>query len=96
MTIPFTQYLLPNGRKQQIKIERPADIEKIAHAFIASGGRYEAEILTTGQISLTAVKKVRGEEGDVAIVVGPNKPGENMLLVDRLVHESAGYIEVAA
>jgi len=93
MTIPFTQYLLPNGRITRINIERPKEIEELAHRFIHSGGRYECEILTTGMVSITAVKKVDGEEQDVAIAVGQNETGEVGQLVDSVVWQSEQYIE---
>lgn len=96
MTIPFTQYLLPNGRVRRINIERPEDIEHIAQRFVLAGGRYECEILTTGDVSITAVKKVSGEEHDVAIAVGQNEPGKVGELVDRVVRDSERFIEVAA
>jgi hypothetical protein len=96
VTIPFTQYRLPHGSRVEIEIGRPGDIEEIAHRFIASGGRYECEILTTNEASITAVKKVDGEEQDVAIAVGPNTLGTVGGLVDQVVLESERFIEVAA
>jgi hypothetical protein len=88
--IPFTQYLLPNGRKRDEGIDRPPEIEAIAERFIKAGGRYECEVLSTGHVSLTAVKKVDGEERDVAIIVcsnGPDVPAK----VDALVRRSERY-----
>lgn len=91
MSIPFTQYVLPNGRRRDEQIERSADIEAIAQRFIDSGGRYECEVLTTGHVSLTAVKEVDGEPQDVEIIVcanGPHIPEK----VDDLVRRSAAHI----
>ena len=91
VSIPFTQYHLPNGRKTDEVIDRSPEVEFIADAFIESGGRYECEILTTGEVALTAVKEVDGEELDVAIIVcdnGPDIPGK----VDELVKRSIAYI----
>jgi len=87
MSIPFTQYLLPNGRKSYQLIDRPEDIEDIARRFIASGGRYECEVLRTGEVSLTAVKY----DDDVEIVLsanGPSIPDK----VDELVRRSERHI----
>ena len=61
MSIPFTQYLLPNGQRRAQQIDRPADIESLAEKFIASGGRYECEVLTTGHVSFTAVNVMVGQ-----------------------------------
>ena len=91
--IPFTQYLLPNGRKEPQNIERPAEIEALATRFIDSGGRYECEVLRTGEVSLTAVKTIRHEEQDVAIVLTKNHPDKVGPAVDKLVLLSQEFIE---
>jgi hypothetical protein len=91
MAIPFTQYLLPDGRKRAEVISRPADIEALAKKFIASGGRYECEMLRTGHVSLTAVAEVDGEEDDIECIVcnnGPDVPAK----VDELVRRSVTHI----
>jgi hypothetical protein len=91
MAIPFTQYLLPDGRKKSISIDRPDAIEAIAEQFIAAGGWYEAEILTTGHVSLTAGLTVDDEPQDIAfqiIEIGPGMADA----VDKLVHASIAYL----
>lgn len=82
--IPFTQYLLPDGRKRQVGVERPPDIEALAERFIASGGWFEAEILTTGEVSLTACDTIDDEPQDIDIELAPNGP-EVPEAVDRLI-----------
>ncbi len=91
MSIPFTQYVLPNGRRREESIERPAEIEELAQRFIASGGRFECEILTTGHVSLTAVKEIDDEPQDVEIVLCQNGPGI-LDAVDRLVRQAQTHI----
>ena len=87
--------MLPNGRREPRFIDRPVEIEIIASRFIDSGGKYECEVLTTGQVSLTAVKRLKGEEQDVAIVVCENKPGLIGEKVDELVRQSEAFIGAA-
>jgi len=87
MVIPFTQYLRPHGEQRAVNIERPPEIEGMARLFIASGGRFEVEELTTGEASLTAVKFGR----DVAIEVVPNGP-DVPAAVDRLVRTTQAYL----
>lgn len=87
--IPFTQYLLPDGRKRPQWIERPAEIETLAARFIAAGGRYECEMLTTGEVSFTAV--LDDDDPPVAIEVcsnGPDVPGK----VDDLIRNSVARL----
>lgn len=81
--IPFTQYLLPNGRRRQINIDRPAPVEAEARKLIEAGVDFEVEILVTGVVSLTASY----EEEDIAIELTRNGP-EMDDAVDRLVKEA--------
>lgn len=83
--IPFTQYLRPDGRKKETGIERPEEVEALAHSFIEAGGKFEAEVLSDGQVSLTACQEIDGEWQDVAIEICANGPGLPET-VDRLVH----------
>lgn len=88
MAIPFTQYHRPDGRHTEISIGCSAEIEDLAERFIKSGGRFEAEVLTTGHVSLSAVfEDEDGEPGDIAIEVVPNGPGIDAA-IDRLVRAS--------
>ena len=82
--IPFTQYMMPDGRRVPVTIERPAEVAALAQQFIDAGGRFECEMLSTGEISLTAVGEIDGEEQDIAIELCGNGP-DVPLAVDRLV-----------
>ena len=84
--IPFTRYLRPNG--QQALQEIPTDDETAALAvdIVNRGFRFEVEVLTTGEVSLTVFDPE--EEVDVEIEVvpdGPEVPGA----VKRLVRSMA-------
>jgi hypothetical protein len=85
--IPFTQYILPHGRRTSVSIDRPDEISSLAERFIESGGRYEAEVLTTGHVSLTACL----DDDDIGIEVVNNGPGVAEA-VDRLVHKSVAAL----
>lgn len=91
MSIPFIQYLRPNGRRAEVSIDRPGEIETLAHAFIGKGGRFECEELTTGHASLTAVFMLEDGEDDVAIEVVKNGPAVPEA-VDRLVRNATAAI----
>jgi len=90
MSIPFTQYLRPDGRQVPVSIERPADIEKLAYEFIEKGGRFTAEMLITGQVSFAAEYPVDGESQDIAIEICPNGP-EAFDAVDNCVRKAHAY-----
>lgn len=92
MAIPFTQYVLPHGRKRAESIERPPEIETLAHKFINGGGWYECEVLTTGHVSFTACLNT-DEDGpqDIEIVISKNGP-EVLDAVDKLVRASVKHV----
>lgn len=90
--IEFTQYLLPDGRRQTVRITVPHDVaEKVdhlrAHQIVP-----ECEVLRTGAVSLTLADK--HEECDVAIRVVANGP-EVPEAVEDLIREFdlKGYIQ---
>lgn len=43
--IQFAQFIRPNGRRQNVGIERPAPIEAMAEELVRLGWRFEAEII---------------------------------------------------
>ena len=79
--VPFTQYVLPWGEKRSLEIEVSADAAAMAREVIASGLSFECEILSTDEISLTAMHP---DDGDVAIEIVPNGPGMREA-VERLI-----------
>lgn len=83
MAIPFTQYLMPNGRIRPITINRPPEVEKLAQQVIDSGGVFEAEMLSTGEISLTCLY----DEQDIAIEVCVNGPPVEAA-VDQMIKDA--------
>jgi hypothetical protein len=78
--IPFTQYLLPNGRKIDVSIERPKDIYDKAMDIIKAGYRFEVEMLTNGLIHMTITDDDDDQDGEV-VNNGPEVP----IAVDRMV-----------
>ena len=78
--IKFTQYLLPHGDTKEIFIERPQPIEAIADKLIEMGCHFDAEILTTGMISITCEK----EDDLLSIQLCSNGPGVEDA-VDKLI-----------
>lgn len=88
MSIPFTQYLRPDGRKRQVEIDMEPETETLARKFIDAGGWFEVEELSTGHASLTACAYVNDEPQDIDIEVVPNGPAVPDA-VDRLVRRVA-------
>lgn len=87
MSIPFTQYLRPDGRRRQSLIDRPGPIEAAAHRLIAAGYVLEAEVLTTGEVSFTVQKKGDDDCPPLAHEICPNGPGVEAA-VDKLITQA--------
>lgn len=88
-SIAFTQYLLPDGRKAAVSIDRPEDIAALADEVIKRGSRFECEMLRNGVCSFT-VTHPDNDEPDIAIRLsdnGPNVPD----VVDALVKDAAKW-----
>lgn len=79
--IPFTQYLLPDGRQAPVWIVRTPEVHKKAQEIIDALFQFECEMLTTNECHLT----ISDDFGDYAheiVLNGPNVPDA----VDRLVN----------
>jgi len=80
--IPFTQYLLPHGRKVEVSIERPKDVYDKAMDIIKTGHRFEVEILITGLVHMTITNDDDDQDQDGEIVNnGPEVP----TAVDKMI-----------
>lgn len=84
-SIPFTEYVLPNGRKISRIVGCYDDVAQKAFQIIEAGFRFEMEILRTGEVSLTIHDIGKGE--DVAIELCLNNQDEFRKAVDRLITE---------
>ena len=81
-TIPFTQYLKPDGRKQAVEFDVTTEMGEKAQVIIEYGWRFEVEELTTMEASLTVFDPE--DEVDVSIEVVQNGPPV-VPAVDRLI-----------
>jgi hypothetical protein len=71
-TIPFTQFMRPNGRKElvQFQCDDPSIVDK-AQQILATGLRFECEELISGMCSFT----ISSAEEDLAYSMVMNGPG---------------------
>lgn len=83
MSINFTQYLRPDGRKQTVSIDRPHHIVEMAQFILLKGFKFEIEELMDGMVSMT-VEKNFGDDGPIAHEICKN--GLDVpLRVDQLI-----------
>lgn len=93
MSIPFTQFLLPDGRERRIEIDMPAKIEALAQRFIRAGGWYESEMLPDLEtVSLTACWDRPNGDNDIAIQIVKNGPAV-IQAVEDIVRASVLYLD---
>ena len=86
--IPFTQYVAPRGRKRAMDIERPARIEAVADTIARMGYSFDAEVLSTGEVSLSI------ENEDHVIAHEITRQLEVPSAVDRLVMNAAKRLKL--
>jgi hypothetical protein len=90
VSIPFTQFLRPNGRRTTVSIERGTEVEAMAAKLIGAGCRFEIEELMTGMVSIEAVAdNTADSESPHCLALelvqnGPSVPAT----VDKLVKEA--------
>lgn len=85
--IPFTQYKLPHGQPVGTWIFMHDDVCELADAIMALGYRFEVELLTTGEVSMS-IHDI-AEELDVASELCRNAPGEIRFTVERMIRKYA-------
>lgn len=87
--IPFTQYLLPDGRKRPVKWECTSHEQEIkARALLDAKAYFECEMLQTGDVSLTCeIEDNEGETQTLAHEICANNP-EVVEAVARLVERA--------
>ncbi|MEH2695620.1 hypothetical protein GFL93_12645 [Rhizobium leguminosarum bv. viciae] len=84
--IHFTQYLMPDGRPSDVRIDRPDHIAEKAQEILSKGFKFECEMLSDYRtISLTITHP---KDGDLEIEVVPNGP-EVPVAIDRMIERFA-------
>lgn len=63
-----TQFLRPDGRQKKFTVEMPDELHEPYVDMVNSGCRLEAEVISTGEVSVT----VTSDEADVDIRVTRN------------------------
>lgn len=84
--VPFTQYLMPDGRKRDTSIAMPIDLKPMVDKILNAGYRFEIEMLTTGEISMEVADPVT--EDSLAMEICKNGP-EVPISTESLIKEAA-------
>lgn len=87
MSIPFLRRY-PSGLAAVQQVERPKDIEVIAHTFLKAGGWYMSEITPFGTVRLTATDDDLHALVTLDTVNGP----QIMDSIDDLIERSQKFI----
>lgn len=74
MSIPFTQYLMPDGHKSPVTIDMPEETEALSRHAITAGGYFECEVLPTYEVALYAYGPGDQDESLISMEVVTNGP----------------------
>jgi len=86
--IPFTQFLMPDGRKRGGGFDRSPEIEAIAMKLIDAGARFEIEMLGDGEsVHMSCEITRKGEDEVLANAICINGPALPEA-VDKLVRDA--------
>ena len=80
MEVKVKQYLMPNGRVRECTTKISDNVKDLYEEMLQSGCWFEAEMLTTGEISVT----ISDGEEDIDIRVINNGPEVQNALVEML------------
>ena len=82
--VPFTQYIRPHGRTREVTLQCLTEEAFLkSQTILSSGLKFECEILTTGESSLTIAD--REKEEDLAIEVSPAGYGDTCQALENLI-----------
>jgi len=90
-SIRFTQYMLPDGRKEPQWIERDGEVLAKARAIEAAGFVFESEVLRTGVVSFEIL---HGKDSDDSIAHELVENGPDVVAaIDKLIATAFAAIE---
>ena len=87
--IPVTFFGLPDGKRHLVEAPVTPEIAKLAGQVVAHGFRFEAEVLTTGLVSIDCCN----EDDQIAIHLCNNNEEVHGAL-EKVVRDAADYLEL--
>lgn len=87
--IPFTQFMMPDGRRADVTIQRQPEIELMAHRIIAAGYTFEIEMLS--DYATVSVEIINNKERVIGSDICPNGPPVP-IMIDRLIQNAFSKI----
>lgn len=89
MSIPFTQFLRPDGTQREMLIDRPADIERKARYIVECGLKFQIETLNTGGVYMECYNPI----SDTTVTNHICENDERVLCgVDRLINQAYSWL----
>jgi len=93
-TADIIQFMRPDGRQVERTVELPKQFEPNYLNMINSGCRFESEVLSTGEVSLTLANTAEEEDVDIEVVEnGPEVPLALVGMLKRLLWYPKGDSE---
>lgn len=82
MTVAVTQYLMPDGRRQETSTKLLERLRPQYEYMLKRGWNFGAEVLTTGHISVTIEDRKKGEDVEIRVIA--NGPGVQSAMEEML------------
>lgn len=83
------QFLMPDGRRRDTSTKLPMACRPAVEEMQKAGCRFEAEMLTTGEISVTISNPKEGEDIDISLTPnGPEVQAGMIAMLDRAMWKS--------
>jgi hypothetical protein len=84
MSIPFTQFLRPDGRMRPVEFDGSPETERKAKYLILCNCRFEIEELKGGMVNMDCIYTTEDEQLACELIInGPGVPSAVESLVDR-------------
>lgn len=89
MHVPFTQYLRPSGEPREGGFEVSDEVGAKARELLDKGVHFDAEVLSTGHLSLTAEQDDLDDPVLAIAVFAQKSPAQVLGRVEQLITDAA-------
>lgn len=89
--VTFTQYLLPNGRRELVAEQVSTEAFALALKIVAAGYVFECEVLRNGIVSQTVTDK---DGDDIAIELSANERPSIDAAREKLIRDAAKLLNL--
>lgn len=87
--VPVIQFLMPHGERRETSTNLPVSCRELFNDMTRAGCRFEAEMLTTLQVSITISNPQDEEDIDISVTLnGPDVQAGMIAMLERQLWEA--------